>query len=150
MGHYEAVPLVGVGPIAFGMTRVQAHAAFGPPSSRFLKTATSATLTDAWHSNSFHVFYGGKEELVEYIELSRDPELAITCLGESIFQTPLEALVERFSSRASVDIRDPEFGYSFVFPALSLSLWRPVIDGPESIYASTLGVARLGYYNHAV
>jgi hypothetical protein len=76
----------------------------------------------------------------------------VTYKGISVFETEAEELIRLIALDTPYNGGDPELGYSFVFPRLELSLWRPVI--PESIddengkYFSTIGIGRKGYYSN--
>jgi hypothetical protein len=71
-----------------------------------------------------------------------------------VFETEAEELVEFISRSAASDKSDPELGYSYIFPELELSVWRPVIPkskkGKYGRYLATIGVGRKGYYNGGV
>lgn len=45
-----------------------------------------------------------------------------------------------------LDTTDPELGYSYTFPKLELSFWRPDNDDEETPYCATVGLGRAGYY----
>ena len=47
--------------------------------------------------------------------------------------------VAHIQSIAPYDANDPELGYSYVFPGLQLSLWRPVIPDAEQNADDTTG-----------
>ena len=46
---------------------------------------------------------------------------------------------------------DPEVGYSYIFPSLELSVWRPPLPNntsdPDGRCFRTIGVGRKGYYS---
>ena len=148
MKNYEVIPLQGVFPVALGMTRGQVHSELGRCASSFHKTASSAQPTDAWFNNSFQVFYAA-DETVKYIELSCNKEFSVSCMGVSVFNAQVTSLIERFEQYAAVDTSDPEHGFSFIFPSLELSLWRPEIEGERALYFSTIGIGKLGCYSNA-
>jgi hypothetical protein len=148
MKTYEAIPLHGVGPVALGMARSQVHGQLSTCTSSFHKVPVSAQPADAWYNNAFQVFYD-PNETVEYIELSRTKDFSVACLGVSVFNTPVISLIEHFMQFSAVDTSDPEYGYSFIFASLELSLWRPVREGSEATYFSAIGVGRRGYYGNA-
>jgi hypothetical protein len=148
MKTFEAVPLHNVGPIAFGMPRSEVRALLGAHTGNFLKEPASMQPVDAWHNNAFQVFYDSKEA-VEYIELSRTKDFSVACLGMPVFNTSAALLIEHIMQRAAVDTTDPEHGYSYIFPSLELSLWRPATEGAEASHFSTIGFGRRGYYSNA-
>ena len=148
MKNFEVIPLQGVLPVALGMTRGQVHSELGRCTSSFQKTPASVQPTDAWFNNSFQVFYAA-DETVKYIELSSNKGFAVSCMGVSVFNTQVTSLIEHFEQHAEVDTSDPEHGFSFIFPSLELSLWRPEIEGRRALYFSTIGIGRLGCYSNA-
>ncbi len=146
MKTYEVIPLKSIGPVLLGMPRNMVHSVLGSSPDSFRKTPASPHPTDTWHNGSFQVSYSGSEPTVDYIELSRSHDFSVFLADSSVFGTPSIELVERIGQLAPVDSIDPEYGYSFIFPALELSLWRPAL---EDLLFSTIGVGRLGYYTNA-
>jgi hypothetical protein len=146
---YEVIPLKAIGPILLGMSREESRSAMGIQPDTFRK-ADSATLTDAYDLQGFHVYFD-EDERVEYIEIfpSRMPAMY---KGVSVFETKADDLVAEISKDAQCDKDDPELGFSYVFPELELSLWRGMIpeseDDVEDDYFSSLGIGRKGYYSH--
>jgi hypothetical protein len=146
---YKVIPLKAIGPILLGMSREESRSAMGIQPDTFRK-ADSATLTDAYDHQGFHVYFD-KDERVEYIEVfpSRMPAMY---KGVSVFETKADDLVAVISKDAQYDKDDPELGFSYVFPELELSLWRSMIpeseDDSEYEYFSSLGIGRKGYYSH--
>ena len=67
-----------------------------------------------------------------------------------VFTTVAEQVVQHITQQASFDADDPELGYSYIFPALDLSLWRPDLpeDNPGSQYFATIGIGKAGYYRN--
>ncbi len=51
------------------------------------------------------------------------------------------------SERAKFDETDPELGYSYIFPDIELSIWRPNIDDE---FFSTIGIGQKGYYSETI
>ena len=149
MRNYEIIPFSSVGPVSFGMSRAQVRSAMGACTNSFFKTPTDTRPTDAWHNNSFQVFYNEALGTVEFIELSSSAEFAATCAGVSVFETPATSVIESLERVAAVDTSDPEYGYSFVFPSLELSFWRPIVEDPEGFYFSTVGLGQSGYFSNA-
>ncbi len=68
-----------------------------------------------------------------------------------IFVTPADDVVARIARDTAFDPNEPEIPYSYVFPELQLSLWRPVIPesdtDAEGRHFSTIGIGRRGYYD---
>jgi len=146
MKMYEVIPLKSIGPVLLGMPRDVVHSALGSSPDSFRKTQASPYPTDAWHNGSFQVSYSGSEPTVDYVELSQSHDFSVFIADLSVFGTPTIELVKRIEQIAPIDATDPEYGYSFIFPALELSLWRPAL---EDLLFSTIGVGRLGYYTNA-
>ena len=66
--EFDIKPYTGVGPIEFGMTRVDVRRQLNAPVDAFRKTATSTTLTDAFDTLGLHVYYDLEDrcEAVEF------------------------------------------------------------------------------------
>ena len=129
------------------MTRAEARAAIGVEAREFMKDRSDTVPTDAFHASSFQVFYDASER-VEYIELSKAEEVDPIVFGEKILQLTADDAVKHVERH---DESNPELGYSYVFPALELALWRPVIpeseDDEEGRTFSTVGVGVRGYFS---
>jgi hypothetical protein len=145
---YEVIPLKGVSPVLLGMSREESHAAMGVSPKTFRKSSDDASLTDAYDEATFQVFFDEKDA-VEYIELSSGGAIPVLYKGLPVFETQADELIEIISQDAPYDENDPELGYSYIFPLLELSLWRPAIseDEEEGRYFSTIGIGRKGYYS---
>jgi hypothetical protein len=65
--------------------------------------------------------------------------------------TPVNDVVAYISRDAEFDMSHPEIPYSYLFRALQLSLWRPIV--PESdrntddLYFATIGIGNEGYFD---
>jgi len=155
MNRYTLEPLVGVGPVQLGMIRAESRQRLGATPSSFKKAPTlfpNAPDVDAYHGNAFQLFFD-ENDRVEYIELSKSPDLFVDYKGIDVFALRAEDLVTLISRNAPFDPNDPELGYSYVFPLLEMSLWRPTIPEPEDANPewttfATVGVGRKGYYSH--
>jgi hypothetical protein len=123
-----------------------------PPRS-FRKGPKARYETDAFFQNSFQVFYGGDQPTVEYIELSGGSAVRAFYGGLDVFATPADDVVEFISHDSAFDPNGREIPYSYIFPDLQLSLWRPTIpESPSDTdgrYFCTIGIGRRGYYNKA-
>jgi hypothetical protein len=146
MKSYEIVPLKSLGPIQIGVPRKVVHSLLGGCENSFLKSTYSTHPTDSWHEGSIQVFYCGTEPVVEYIEASRNEGFFVEYLGLSVFDTAALELANRFAQLAPFDPADPEHDYSYIFPRLELSLWRPT---REDKFFSTIGLGRRGYFSDA-
>jgi len=151
MPDYTVQPLVGIGPVRFGMSREEARRAMPEPPKPFRKGPTSQYETDAFHQSEFQVFYGGDQPAVEFIELSGGSVVRALYRELDVFATPADEVVTYFSRESELDQSDPEIPYCYLFRKLQLSLWRPSI--PESDtdtdgrYFSTIGIGKRGYFD---
>ena len=159
MTEFTIIPVEKAGPVSLGMNRQQVRAALNVPVVSFKKTSTSASATDAFLEHTFQVFYD-ENDCAEYIELSNGGPFIALYKGVSVFETKADDLVVLVSQDASVNLNDPELGYSFVFPTLELSLWRaslPENDEDEEyqdeempgLFFDTIGIGKRGYYSVA-
>ena len=151
---YEVIPRVGIGPVSLGMTREEVRRVMPGPCESFRKGLNAQHETDAFHKNGFQVFYGGDLPVVEYIELFRESGFRVVYRGVDVFATPAADVVAHVSDDAPFDAAHWELGFSYIFPDLDLSLWRPVVpespDGPEGREFSTVGIGVAGYYGGRV
>jgi hypothetical protein len=144
--QFEVVPLVGIGPVKLGMSRGQSRAAIGLTFEPFEKSP--GVPIDAYLGSHYQVFFDSAG-LVEYIELSGDGPVVALYRQISVFETKVEALVAHLCRDADYDRTDWELGYSYIFPKLALSVWRPIMDNAEHPYFATIGVGIRGYYGQA-
>ena len=142
---YTIEPLIGVGPIKLGMNRNDVQNIMPEASKQFMKTRNSSVETDAFHKNCFQVFYNHQTVCVEYIELSRRCPFIADIFGVDPFGSLAEELIQYLSEKAKFDKSDPELGYSYIFPEIELSVWRPSI---EDKHFSTIGIGVKGYYSN--
>ena len=149
MLDYAIQPLVGVGAIRLGMSPNQVRQVMPLPVRAFRKTPSAKFETDDF--GGLHVYYGGDVPIVEFIELSRGAGFTARYLDWDIFATPAAELVSNISPVAAFDSTCPDFPFSYIFPSLQISLWRPSLpaDDPSGCYFSTVGVAREGYFGTA-
>ena len=147
---YEVMPHIGVGPVKLGMSREKVRGIMPSPCQAFLKGQNAEHETDAFHDCGFQVCYGGESPVAEFIELSRESGFRVIYRGVDIFATPADQVLAHVSNDAPYDPADPELGYSYIFPDLDLSLWRPVVpaspEDQEGREFLTIGVGAVGYY----
>ena len=108
---------------------------------------------DAYHENAFQLFFD-ENGRVEYIELFKSQGFSVNYKGTDVFGLPADALVSLISQDAPFDPKAPELGYSYIFPLLEMSVWRPTIPEPEDVSPewttfATVGIGRKGYYSNA-
>ena len=120
------------------------------PCKPFRKGQHAQHETDAFHNSGFQVFYGGEVPVAEYIELSSKSGFDVVYRGVDVFATPADQVVAHVSRDAAFDPANRELGYSYMFPDLDLSLWRPDIpESPEDPVGRefrTIGIGVTGYY----
>jgi len=152
---YDVVPHEGIGPVRLGMTREAAREAM-ERAGVLLPPVQGEPSRDVYHDAGFQVSYD-TSGTVEYIELSRGAPFVARYRGVDVFTAPADELVALVAETAPYDPHDPELGYTYLFAALDLSLWRPELpedceeeDEPDEHDCgrvfSTMGVGRPGYY----
>ena len=154
--QYSVEPLIGVRPVLLGMSRAESRERMRTTPLSFKKAALlfpNAPDVDAYHDVSFQLFFD-ESDRVEYIELSKSPDFGVNYKGIDVFGLRAEDLVALISQDAPFDPDHPELGYSYVFPLLEMSVWRPTIPDPEETDPewttfATVGVGRKGYYSKA-
>lgn len=148
--QFEAVPLVGFGPVHLGMSRAEVRRLLPEPVVSFARWQAEPNSTEAFLENAFQANYDAQGQ-AEYLELSRGGPFTVTYKGVDVFGTPAADIVELFSRDAAQDQSNPEAGYSYFYPSLALSVWRDGLPGdapdePElGLYFDTLGLGRPGY-----
>jgi hypothetical protein len=149
MIRYDVLPLVGIGPVHLGMSRAQSRRAMGPEPPEPYKKFPDQAFTDAYYDNSFQVFFDDRD-VVEYIELSPSEFFGAFYKGVDVHRTKAAEMVTVISKDAPFDPDIRDLGYSYIFPGLELSLWRPTVpedgEGEWQCFA-TVGVGRKGYYS---
>ena len=146
MNTYPVKPHQGIGPVRLGMTRTESQQAMGRKPDSFQKGPEGTPLTDAYFEAAFQVFFDDRD-VVEYIELSGpSPEFAALYRGKDVHRTVAREVAELMSKDGAYDPDDPELGWSYLFPSLELSLWRPGADDP---FFATIGIGREGYFSQA-
>jgi hypothetical protein len=151
MPKYLVEPFVGVGPVRLGMSREEVLRAMVEPSRPYRRSySDSDHEIDAFHDNSFQVFYGGAAPEAEYIELSRGSTSQPFYRDLDVFATRADEVVAYILQDAPYDEDDWELGYTYIFPELQLSLWRPIVDEPEGSFFPSIGIGRKGYYDGSV
>ncbi|MBC3861508.1 hypothetical protein H8K32_05290 [Undibacterium jejuense] len=139
---FEIVPTFGIGQIQFGMSRHEVRSALGAPEF-------SHDCQDGFLSG-FHVSYD-PAGLVEFIELAKSDKFFTSFHDKSLNSLKADQTVAFVSEFDDADISAPEFGHSFIFPVLEMSLWHAVMpdspDDPEGQYFDAIGIGRLGYFS---
>ena len=141
MRHFEIEPNVGVGPIKLGMPKSEVKKVLGEPEFEGDGRAAyfSGFMIDFDDSNH-----------VEFVEVARSALIKVSYKGVILHDILASEAVEYLSNFDSYDINDPELGYSYVFKALQISLWRggaPENEfDEEGRYFESVGVATKNYF----
>jgi hypothetical protein len=133
MDGYALKPYVGVGPIDLLMPRADVHRVFGKP--RRVSAERETFL------NGFFVDFNA-EGRVEFIELAPSARFRGLFHGVCLHELPAVEAVTFVSRYGEYDANHPEFGYSYIFVDLQLSLWRGTLDRRFE----AVGVAIDGYF----
>lgn len=145
--QYEVIPHVGVPPVLIGMSREESRAAMAAEPDTF-ERAGDPIETDAYRGSALQVSFG-PDDRVEFIELARDEAHRVLYRGTDVFATPADELVAIIARDAPYDPDDPELGYTYTFPELNLTPWRPTMpeggDDLDGRYFESIGVGRQGY-----
>lgn len=124
----NAIPLVGVGSVRFGMSRSQVRGIWGD-AEEFQKTPESTAMTDDF--GFCHVYYDGND-CCEAIEIFDEAEVRIG--GRKIFPLAPDELLERFPEFEADD--DGPISYR----------WAAAVYAPYSAAESIL-FGKEGYYD---
>jgi hypothetical protein len=105
---------------------------------------------DVYHGSAFRVDFDADDRVV-FVELSRvEPSVVALYRGADVFALTADEAVALVGRDAPFDPSHPEHGYTYVFPALELALWRPVVEEPEGRHFSTIAVGVPGYFSGRV
>ena len=136
-----------------GISQNDSRRAFAESPTRFEKVVGSGTFVDAYFESTFQVFFSKANGLVEYIELSRNPNFIVSLDKLNIFSIPANELIDQISKVRGSEFVSDDGGYSYLFRSLELSLWRPVLPGDlndEGHYFETVGIGVPGFAATAV
>jgi hypothetical protein len=142
-------PLVGVGPIKFGQTRSEVRAVMSGLGQS--QTRLRSPKTDCFFGSALQVSYD-QEERVEFIESAPSDAFQFLFHGEALHEMPAEDAVRFVSEFADYDSGPAAKGYSYIFPALQLALWRGVLPSPDpeelrGRFFESVAVGRAGYFD---
>jgi hypothetical protein len=154
MKAFEIRPLIGIGPVRFGMTRHEVRKVLGKPrDTRAAHTFASIEFPDAdyFFENSFQITYD-TQGTVDFIELATDDRFVGTYEGVDLLRMDANEAVDRVARNAAIDESDSEYPTSYVFPDLEMSLWRECLpeddpDGIEGRRFKAVGLGRVGYFS---
>jgi hypothetical protein len=145
MTTYEIRPRDGLGPVRFGMSRAEVHAALDEPPEPYQKTPEARHAADAFQRAGLHVHYRGAEPVVEFIEGFAVPDVRLTLRDVHPLEVPAEEVVARLAGLT--DVIEEEDGATYVLPEWDVSLRRP--DRAHERFTA-VGVAEPGYSRLAV
>jgi hypothetical protein len=133
MDNLEINPLVGVGPILFGMSRSQVRELLGAGFREFLKTPTSKALTDDYAGYALHVYYD-PENSCKGIEFFKPAQVKLNgrmLLGDS-FRNALRYFqhIDATVQLKSTGLLSTRFGISLYAPNAEDAIDEPV----ETVY----------------
>ncbi|RRJ61770.1 hypothetical protein EHV15_01350 [Paenibacillus oralis] len=117
MDNLNIIPGQSIGDIKLGMTKTQAENAIKSHADLFAKIEYDS-------NDKIHFIEIGYGEADRYRCLYRDIDL---------FNTKVTELVEILDQVSPYDRNDSELGYTYNFPEMGLSLWRPVILTEEDL-----------------
>lgn len=137
-------PLSGAYGITFGMSRAAVVARLGAPGDSF----TKGVDVDAWFDGALQVFHASDGSGVEYVEVFRDPALAVTCLGCDVFGVSAARAIRQIERSSGVAASERERRTHYVFEALELALSRPFASWwGEGRRFRSVGIGRPGYFS---
>ncbi|MEZ4687110.1 MAG: hypothetical protein R3B47_13895 [Bacteroidia bacterium] len=149
MKVYEVEPLRGIGAIRLGMARTEVRTAM----SETPDVSGSRNHVDNFHDGGLQVFYD-LDDKVEFIEMLRGAGLSAITQGIDVFAHTAKDVLKIITKISEYNQDDLEVGYSYVFPDLELSLWRPNIPKSDleedGKYFSTIGIGVQGYYSATI
>lgn len=119
-----------IGTIKLGMTKIEVEACYQEYITKYQKEYH----TTNYIKNAFRVNFDANER-VDFIEISSSLKDDFNCLFKNIdvFNTKADDLVNLIDKFAAYDRNHKELGYTYFFPAIGLSLWRPIIFREEYI-----------------
>ncbi len=145
MRRFEIQPKVGLGPIRFGMTRAEVRAELGAPESEHDERE--------WYLEDMAVDFDA-DGRVEFIETAESAHFEVVFMDSNMHAIAANAAVVLLQTVAPYDDSAPELGYSYIFPSIQLSLWRPVIPDAEQDPEDqngrrfeAIGIGREGYFD---
>lgn len=145
--HWDIKPLVGVGPLKLTWTRDELRLAMADLGLPVTPRKKGSKEIDTLANRSVHLHYSSEGRL-QAIECWEDEATKITFKECDVLRAPPGEVLNLLSAEAPFDTQDPEIGYSYTFPELSIGLWREALPSPEQeaqFQSVLVGVA--GYYS---
>ena len=149
MKKFAIEPLVGVGPIKFGMTRKEVRKHIGKPDGKIDEDRE-------WYLDGIAIDFDG-DGRVAFIEIAESDSYQVLFNGKCLHTMKADAAVRHLEKSAPYDPENPELGYSYIFPSLEISLWRQAIpdedqekDDPTGRTFEAVGVGPSGYFTGSI
>ena len=147
MKKFQVIPLQSLVGVQLGWTKNETYEKIGKPNR-------SINSTDYYENPYFSIHYD-QNNFVEYIEVSNlnSNQYKLILENIDIFNTEAIELIKKLKIKLGInyDESDPEIPYSFIFPDIELSFWRPIIPenefDSEGKYFETVGIGIKGYYS---
>jgi hypothetical protein len=143
MKTFVITPHQGIGPVRLGMSRAEVRSALRPARP------TNVNGSDHFHHSALVAHYDKGTERCNSLSAGRRDELAFRYLslkGLPVFQTPASEVIKALRKQTPYDAKDPELGYTYTFPKLDLSFWRPVM-GKDGRFFDTVTLGVRGYFD---
>jgi len=145
MKTFDIKPKIGVGPILIGMTREEVRQHLGPPDGDDDERE--------WYLDDMAIDFDSSGK-VKFIELAESENYKARLNGKCLHDLEADEAVAHVQAIAPYNQNDPELGYTYLFPDLQLSLWRPVIpdneqdpNDPTGRRFESVGVGGDGYFD---
>ncbi|SFK44508.1 hypothetical protein [Brevibacillus centrosporus] len=123
-------PGVGIGPVKLGMSKKEVEECIRDCSEKFLKQYNNSLYIE----RLFKLEYDS-EDNVNFIEIDAIGSSDFDCLFNEInvFKTQAEELVEEIDKISKYDREQWDLGFTYHFPELGLTLWRPVMRKADDL-----------------
>jgi hypothetical protein len=122
------------------------------PLVRSYQKMPGTPVTDTYFGADLQIAYD-LEDRVAYIELNGPGSVDAVFHGRSLLFVPADHVLTWMSRFGEYDPADPELGYCYIYPDLSLSVWRPTVpEGPgdkDGRFFRSVGIGRVGYFARA-
>lgn len=145
MKTFEIKPKIGVGPIRFGMTRAEVREQLGSPED--------GDSDREWYLEDLAIDFDASGR-VSFIEIAESENYKATLNSKCLHDLEADEAIAHVQAIAPYDENDPELGYTYMFPNLQISLWRPIIpddeqdpEDPTGRRFEAVGVGGEGYFD---
>lgn len=126
MFDFEINPFRGVGPLLFGMSRVDARGQLGHDYTTFRKTPDSPNTTDAFGTLGIHLYFDEDDHL-DFVEFIVSRSQSIRYAGISLADNSIDELIKRLQGLGHSAVREPDGCY---FVTLGIAVYS---EGGERI-----------------